>query len=378
MQNYWFMSGAVIDNNIYFITEEYGDLIKIDVETYKAQYIYMEDELTMPLSAVIFADNEYIYAILAKGKYLLKYSVFSGSKERFYLGLESKWLNITASVLKIEKELIIVPILSNSIVHVNTITGEVTETVINADEYQKGERFFAKCSERYGKNIWLFSNGTKEIIQYNIYTKERLCHAYPKGITKVMDVENWHDSFYILDALGNVFVWKPDSFMEVILRSKLQENEVSTFHVADDRIWLMPAFGKEIICYDTKSKKCKIQEYYPKGFLYTASIEMEKYPQKIRTDQRCYFSMHSGNYIFYVDQKTGEGKWADVIWPDDRKIAKYLMRKNIVPEKRMLIDLYCTCIENRRKLVGIKKTNGENIWEDCICNMKTDKKVFAK
>lgn len=351
------------------MTEVGGHFIKINLDTCKAQYLTLKEQMDYSQSAVIYAEEECIYVIVNRGEYLLKYFVNKNKCQYFHIKMMDEALNCFASVMKCGKDLIIVPVYGNGIIRINVETGKVVKDIIGHGDRKEREILFAKCNIKKENQMWMFFNATKEAIRYDMLTGNKVRYSFPHEIESATDVEFWNNQFYVLDKKGNIYRWNIGQSAEIILKNPYGEKlkVFSLLHLAGNQIWMMPLFeGAEIISYNMMTEQYKRLECYPKDFQYTAPEVMGKYSQKIRTNQSCYFAMHAGNHIFYIDEKCGEGKWLHVIWPDEKEtLSDLLSRKNHVI-KEIELDLECFLMATQTKRWSLGKENkskGTDIWK---------------
>ena len=65
---------------------------------------------------------------------------------------------------------------------------------------------------------------------------------------------------------------------------------------------------------------------------------MSNYTRAVEINGTTYFAMHTGNYIFGVNEN-GNGEFINVIWPDDTMlIDQWLLSNDIVNEGEMKLS----------------------------------------
>ena len=107
---------------------------------------------------------------------------------------------------------------------------------------------------------------------------------------------------------------------------------------------------------------------YPDGFGYYAPKVMGKYIHKIYTKKNCYLAMHAGTHMFCIDEKTGEGYWINILWPNDDEIMSNLVKRsrNLLQEHLVSLPEYLKYMEKENKEVSRKFGKvGQLIWKFC-------------
>lgn len=377
MLDRWFMSGVIHDNYIIWITEVGGHIMKMNLDDYNIEYIHLEGLETytdFSGSSVFYQEGDITYFFINKGKRLLLYDDKKKSYRFLELGLEEKYLNMIASITKRNDELFVIPMYDNNLIRINVKTGEVEcNNIVNTSIHSNNEQipFFAKCNEIVNDVMWLFPTINSQAIKYKMSTGEIENIDIPDVIGQPINVIGYNNYFFILTIQGDVYCWneKNNEVKKVIDNPTEQKKNVfSIMHIAKNNLWLLPSYGNDIYVYNLKSNFLKKYEFYPDGFKYNAPSCMEKYSYKIQNGLKCYMAMHAGNYIFCIDENTGEGEWVDANWPDEDYTISYLCAKEKTNffDPEMTLNTYFDYIKKRNIQ---KKGNcygiGRKIWEEC-------------
>lgn len=378
MLDKWFISGVIKNNELFWITEIGGHIMKMDLENHNIKYISYKDkslEKILPHSAMVCADNGTIYAIVNGGEGLLIICEEESTYKYIRLGLEKKYLNMFAFAQKYNEELIIVPMFDSNLLRINIVTEEIKyETILShGDNINDNEiiQYFAHCDIITEDIIWIFSYQTSEVIQYKFHTSEKEYYGLPNEIGKPRDVIAYNEKFYILNSIGDVYSWdlKSGKTEKVFVNPiRATEGGFSVLHIAQNKLWVFPSYENAIFVYNMESQEIKCFDQYPEDFAYCAPKEMGKYTYKIQDKSKCYFAMHAGNYILYVDQETGEGKWIDAHWPCEDDKLEYLLKMNegkfLEPDITLetFIDYIATKGEEEKES---KYGTGKKLWEKC-------------
>ena len=378
MLDRWFMTGVIENDKLLWITELGGHIMKMSLSTHNVEYVNIEDEILegdLSHSSVVYQENGTIYAFINWGKRLLIFNEHSATYKFIYLGLEKYFLNMCASVSKVGNELLVVPMCAPKLLRINISTGEVQFEQILKEEIETNDKeviqLYAKCEEIEGENIWIFSRLNSDVICYNPNTREKTYYKIPIMLGKPTDITIYEGKFYVLNSVGDVFLWEKDKdWCEKIFDNPKKEisDGFSVVCIVNKKLWIFPSFERDILLYDLENKSMDLYDKYPKDFSYFAPKEMAKYSCKIQDESCYYFAMHSGNYIFSIDKRTGEGKWIDAKWPREETELEYLLKRNRSQFHEQEIS-----IETFLNYITVKATekkesvfdNGNIIWEKC-------------
>lgn len=354
----WFMTSVQHEGYLYWITEISGLIMRMNIDTGRAEYVKIDgvgDSKDLSGSAMIYIEGNIIFTVINRGQYLLMIDIERRKGKFIYLGLEKKYLNMCASVKKYEDELIVVPIYAPEIFRINVKTNKINGEIIASGKYindGKLDMYYSKCEIEDDSNLWLFPCKTKKAIKYNIKTGQKKAYIYSEEVGNPLDVKKIGNNFIIVDQQSDIYSVDINNheyrkIMECPEKGTL--NVISLIHIANNRLWLLPGYGKNIYYADINSKKIKCLEKYPDTFSYEAPAEMSKYTYETTYKGKSYFSMHAGNMIFYVDDIQGEEHWVDVKWPKGEELLDYLTSRGKIniQEKEVSLRMYIDYLQKQ-------------------------------
>jgi hypothetical protein len=360
MLDRWFIEGVKRGDEVFWVTEIGGHIMKLNVNSLQTEYVIVDGiKDDMKSSAFACEDNEILYIIADHGKKLVMLSKDNKLLKSIELGFEEKYLNMYSFVGKYGDELIIVPRCDNEIIRVNIKTDAVyTDNIISNLEKEADKEIkavYAKCDIVENGKLYIFPIDTMEMIQYDLKTGKKTYRKLPELIGRPLNVIRYETSFYILNDEGCVCSWDDVSEKcEKIFdnpKGETKVNDFSLIYAFANRLWIMPGYEDDIYTMDISKREIECFNSYPEKFDYSAPKTMGKYTARIEDENKCYFTMHAGNYIFYIDKKSGEGKWLETKWPTEKETLTYILTKGVtvVKEKEVTLDTFIKYIEQKNE-----------------------------
>jgi hypothetical protein len=358
MLDRWFIEGVKRGDELFWVTEIGGHIMKLNVNNRQAEYVIVDGiDDDMSSSAFAYEENDILYIIVNHGKKLVMLSKDNKLLKSIDLGFEKKYLNLYAFVGKYGDELIIVPRCDNEIIRVNIMTDAVhTENIITNSEKESDNEIkavYAKCDIVENGKLYIFPTDTMEMIQYDLKTAEKTYIKLPELMGRPSNVIKYETSFYVLNDEGCVCSWddKSGRCEKIFDNQKGKANDFSLIYAFANRLWIMPGYEDDIYTMDIGKREIECFKSYPEKFAYSAPKTMGKYTARIEDENKCYFTMHAGNYIFYIDKKSGEGKWLETKWPTEKETLSYMLTNGftVVKENEVTLNTFVEYIEQNNE-----------------------------
>ncbi len=344
-----FLSCTIFQDKLYFISEAEHILMRMDINSGKIECIdnpimYHIDECIYgkwKLADRMVSFDGKVYILEADGGQLIEYFVSENRQRCFDISCSAYGCSNNAAFTIYKNRAYIFPSFLNKIVIVNLNSGEITYkqnfcTDILYKFSNEGNippKLFS-CGSRIGNCEWIFLQYGKEVLEYDLEAEVIRRHKIPGVINGCVHAEWKENLFYILDLDGRLFSWdvKTGNIEQWLLEKKAYP-EYREMVVTDKKIWILPDFGEDILLIDKKTKKMQKYSNYPSDFSYDAPQEYSKYYVHCEDEGYYYFSMHSGNYIFSVEKKSGRERWIRPYFEEKEEIFKYYCKNNICIEE---------------------------------------------
>ena len=351
------MTATSLDDYMFWITEMNGHFMKMDLKTNRVEYVQpmCDTKLDIFRGTALCARNRVVYFIVNKGKFLIKLFVDKNYYEMVPIDCESLQLDIYANVFIINEELVIFPVFSEEYVCINMKTnrvvkeniGKLLEKTHNLEGHETG-RVLAKNDQYFGDKTYILVSSSRELFVLDREKTARLITILPDCVGTPVEFEIYENCLYILNSQNAVYKYENDVCEKIC---SMTGREYGCVHVANDILWVFPAYAENI--YKVSLKNGKVEKFidFPKDYQYTAPDNMGKFSYKCRVGGKTYLAMHAGNYIFSIDDATGEGNVEQIIWPsaqDDICEMKYQNRSVLQEVKGELgLQDYLCYIEGR-------------------------------
>lgn len=375
--NHLFASCALIENEMYFISETENVFQKIDVNTGIVEYLnnpkgYLP--LTWEISDLMLAYQKCIYIFELNGNKILEYSIEKNTCRYFNINCNKFEGGNYAAVAAYKDKIYIIPSFVNTLIIIDL----ETETLIKKENvFHTGERLLGTdnltCRVftygfQEGNHLWLFTEMERVVIDYDLEIGDYRIYRFPEMINKCVHAVYKDEKFYILDMNGGVYIW--DILNDRTYEIKKGESEDRTLYykrliVTKSQIWILPCCGKEITIISMGDWKNTYYSNYPKDFCYIGTENMGKYYGYCENSKFYYFAMHSGNYILSIEKESGKEKWLKPIRILEKR-AIYNRNnhwKSVCELKELLWEISkLKEITTNNKAIGL--ITGKKIWEE--------------
>ena len=327
--NYWFLKAVVCQGFMYFFSENNGVFMRYAIGSNNVEVIRLKPTFDYRGAAVLCSDERkgYVYAVIESGNSIMQYNVYSREIEHFRINHGDDLLHLNAKAIYKNSEIIIYPRMANKIIRWNPGTNTVQEENIKDALSECRGIYYASNEDNASFDI-IISNESHECKIYDM--DKTLSYSFdfkmPVLSISVRDVQ----SMFVLSQNGYIYRCSFDGLIERV-DGFIHEGEnsyFSTIHYTKNKLWLMPGEGEDIVYIDVLTGKSYIFDEYPDDFSYIAPKHFWKYTTAIVYNNNCYFSAHSGNYIFYIDENSGEGHWLSLHWPDSKKILEAIQSRS--------------------------------------------------
>ena len=182
----YFVCGAIQKNKIYWQNRDDGDFCCFDLNTNTFKYLYTMGK--MNFSAVICADDNYVYGISESGKFFWKYSLLHDKIYMFEINCQGYALDWVCNSVLTESYLVIIPSRAEIVVWINIKNGNVVAKNIKNEvqvEHEKriyvNEKVFLGQINHNNKMVaFNYKDGyVLEVDYINLIVKK---NVYPKEI----------------------------------------------------------------------------------------------------------------------------------------------------------------------------------------------------
>lgn len=333
MKTNYFVCGTIMNDIIYWKNRDDGDFCCFDLKTNKFKYLYTEDLIIdkMKFSAVICADNNYVYGTSESGKYFWKYSILQNKTYIYEINCEGYALDWICNSVLTDSYLAIIPSRAEVVIWIDVNHGDVIVKDVDNNIIEKDHRKRVFVNEKvllgqinYNNKLMSFNYKNSYVLEVDYETQNINTISYPEQIGKISDVEYINGFFYILNEQGTMYTWdlKTDQIcfigdgycgMERIFENK-------------ETIWLLPRCGKYILNVDLKGKLLQKYEYPPDTRLNRKAMYdpyMTNNGYKIEDDKRKCFTSYGCNYLFLINKQTNIGEFHDCFNYDKENMKLY-------------------------------------------------------
>lgn len=342
-----FISAVETDGKVYWVTERLGFFMRLDPRSLRIEYMHFDyGNPNHPSygNGLIAAEGDIIYGISECGRFLRIFNLNDMTCKTLEIDLQQYFAHDFAYGAIFGDDIILLLYQYPCMIRINKKTGDV-----RFDESIKGgsgELSFAACHLISDDLLWVIRK--EEIKSLNIKTGD--IKTYPcTGIEYdplYFQVED--NVIYILDDRGNVYLWKEENGQ----CNRIYEDEINSgkkypyfnICVKNNKLYLLPLLSEKIIRMDMTSGSIEEFRDYPKGFYYLDLKEMSPYGRALKTGKKTIFSMHTGTYIFSIDEN-GNGAFLEAEWPDEiEETREYISYNGIISEGTISLNNFIKAI----------------------------------
>lgn len=353
----WFMTATSLDDSMFWMTEINGHFMKMDLKTNHVEYLrpMCDVKLDFFRASALCVINRVVYFLANRGEFLIKLFIDKNCCDVIPINCEIMQLDIYANIFIDHEELLIFPIFNENYVRIDLKTNRVTKenmrnflgTNRNID-MQETERILAKNDQYFFDKAYILFSNSRELFVLNRGKTARLITILPDCVGNPVEFEIYENCLYILNSQNAIYKYG-NGICEKICN--MTGNEYGCVHVTNDILWVFPAYAEDIYKVSLINGKAEKFTNFPKDYQYTAPNNMGKFSYKCRIGGKTYLAMHAGNYIFSIDDATGEGNVEQIIWPsiqEDICEMKY-QKRSMLQEVKEALELrdYLYYIEGR-------------------------------
>ncbi len=375
-----FLSCTILKQNLYFISEAEHILMRMNVLNRKIEYLdnpttyNTNDSATWNSADQMISFGGNIYILESNGRRLIEYFLAENKCRYFDIECDGYVCSNYAAFTIYRDKAYIFPSFLNELVTVDLKSGEVIHKrnlcadiffMTNNKECIPTKLFVCGC--RIENIEWTFMQRNNEVLEYSLETEHFQRHKIPDIIHGCVHVE-WKDNlFYILDLDGKLYTWdvQTNDIEEWLSEEGNQYPKYREMVITDEKIWILPNTGNDILFIDKRTKEIEKYLEYPEDFCYGAPDYFSKYYVHCEDGDHYYFSMHSGNYIFSVEKKSGKERWISPIFPEIEQIFGFYEKNNICMSEWgcSLSDYIKNAKQKNGLLSGQVSGTGEQIWK---------------
>ena len=316
-----FSSCVLVKDAIFTFTQSGNLPVKIDLNSREMRYV---DDLTgyRPfISEDILTDGKYIYAFSLNGKNLLRWDLLNKCCSYFEIDCGKKEWGNYATIAKYEEFIYIFPKYSEQLIKFNVETGALQR---DKNLYMKiytqfkglEEYNYFECGCQFGNLVWLFQEQKNMIIMYDMKSDTWKEYKLSLKVRHCVHMVLYLGNIYILDSCGKIYFWNIEThFIELLIDYSAMSNSSTEFGriaVTNNKIYMLPALGKDIVCMFLMTKEIEIYQNYPIQFQYLASDSWSKYQGYCEDSDYYYFAMRSANFILAINKRSGQEYWMNI------------------------------------------------------------------
>lgn len=343
-----FPACTVYKNKMYYVTHGERALKSVDLETGVVKYIDSPKGYDLTewrgIGRLILREDV-LYLFEENGMRMLEYSLLKNTARCFKIDCDQYLFDVIAAAEFYEDKIYIFPSFANRLVRIDLKSGQVEsrerlcpdekyivdlEDRIILDEKNDMPMKLFVCGCRIGDLLWIFSK--KYVVRYDLSTELFQKYILSDMINMCIYAVWKNEMFYILSIDGSIYTWEPKSneteiiYVNTVVSTCLYFSEIV---VTEKNIWMIPCFGDDIYIIDLETKKRTIYDLYPEEFKYYEIEGRSKYSGHFEDDKKCYFAMHSSNYILIINKTDGKAEWLKPQQPTWEEKVGYC-RKNQV------------------------------------------------
>jgi len=370
---YFFAGFTPFTDKLLLITYE-NFLMEFDLKTSALRFAHgMNSEVCRELAP------DHVERLLRIGQNLMAVSM-RGNKAYLYAAESDRWHGLEIDchqkdwgnylgIFSQKEYVYLVPGYRKYIVKIDTVTKDISQIGRSVMSQINAENTVACFKEDF---IYFFDGEENAVFIYNIFTEECRCVKVDGILGRIIAVQYYENSFFLLSESGRVMTWNEQKTLEILIKpiNETRPHAFGQLAVTDKNIWLLPALGEDIYVYDYQNKELTRYEDYPEKMAYLDFENYYKFAAGVRYEDKIYFGMHSANHLLCVDLNTGEGKWFYPKLPTEEQTYAFRRCHGLsreVSEKEMPLTMFLQEIsqaeEGEMEYQWQKKMIGTIIWE---------------
>lgn len=300
-------------NEIYGFMNTSKIPFKINPSTMQLSWIPLGDGYRNTMTDIydIYQKEQYAYILELDGKYLIRYDLEKNQYKYVEINYDGKTWDNFMLITERNDIIYIFPKTLKYLILYDTKKDVVSyEKMDNPDLLNR----IWTCAVQYGNKVYLFEANSSCIWEYDFLSKQVQCIDVHEELGSVVYVKCYQGNIYILNVDGDVYKWKIQQESIVMIRESCNhvENEWAIIIPTDKNVWLLPAFGNEIVCIRNENWEETIFPINEDDYIYEDMRRWSKFYGYCMVGDDIYFAMRSSKYMFTIDKVNSNGKWVNV------------------------------------------------------------------
>ena len=290
------------DNTIYAFINTTKIPIKIDPSKMQMSLIPIGKGYKDTMTDIydICQRGQYIYILEINGKYLVKYDIENNEYMYINIGYRGNSWDNFIMISEIDEMIYILPKKLDYIIIYDISNNNVL--------YQKNKykdlknRVWAKAVQ-YDNRVFLFEMTCTCIWEYDFSTKKIKKVDICEKLDGVVNVICYEGYIFILLSNGDVYKWEIENRKLITLR-KCNNCQLNNWYVmvpTHSKLWLMPAYGTEIVCLDIETGNERIVSV-EQNEIYKDMRLWSKFYGYCEIKDSIYFAMRSSKYLYSINK----------------------------------------------------------------------------
>lgn len=328
-QTFLFSSCALINGDIYSVTNMDSIPIKVNLKTRKMSCISQGKDKFIN-SEDILADNDEMYLLEQNGYRMMKFNVETGLYKYYTIFCHRKEWGNYAAYAKFKKKIYIFPKYMDYMVKIDLETGLIKK---DPSLYSEVKKLYKKSKDNEGfiyfwygfqskKQVWLFQKSKKEVYVYDLEVENWKQYILPLEVNSCVHIVLKNRIFYILSSEGEIYTWNLDNNdMKVLADFQISSDDNAFVRIAvtDNMIFMLPGTEKNIYWLNLKDGSRGMYKDYPTCFEYCSPDIWSKYLGYCEDNNNYYFAMRSSMFILCINKKNSDLKWLEIDPPSDKE-----------------------------------------------------------
>lgn len=349
--NYYFISSAIKDDYLYWITESDAFLLRMNLLTFKVSFLEVDWEMETEAlvgNAIMACSNDTLYGVIGRGKYLFAYNLNDRSVQVKKAHLDKYCAYDFPMATVLEGHIYFLPYISPKLIKINMDSLLVSEIDIGIASFSSVSAVTTNAIENKNQLVCLRYDNN-EMIHYSIQTDQAIYGSYPEIINNPIYICHDDTSYYVLNLKGDVFMWDGmDYCKKIYSNSGGHKEDYCTIYAQNGYVWLLPWRENIIKRVTIEDGSEKVWGANSLGIEYCSYEGMPKYSGFISWNNVTYFAMHGENHIYCIDE-SNNGKALEEKWPgDEYYLKKMAMRNYVVNEKESSLNSFINSIIERK------------------------------
>ncbi|MBQ7920641.1 MAG: hypothetical protein IJ324_11960 [Lachnospiraceae bacterium] len=368
----WFISLVGNERYLYWMTEKGGHFMREELKTGNVEYIRPRIKNSLGdvvRSAILCIEDNRAFFVVNGGEKILILDLETDCVKEINIQCANMHLDMFSFSKVIGDEIVLIPTFYHEILFIDINTGVVSrENILKIESESIGFKQAYALNCYFDNNEVIFcSTITQELITYSLTQKKVLkTRKLPSEIGDIVDFVISENRFFFLSSNGIVIEWTITDNRIIFRTDDRVEGGYRVLHMVKDDLWLLPFFEEDIYKVSLKDGSYEQYKDYPMDYRYTAPKTMGKFFKKYSVGEKTYFAMHSGNYMFFINDITGVSGFEKMVWPDleqDLEELDYQKRKKF-SEQGVSLKFFLKYIVREGDDIEMRGrvNNGRTIW----------------